>query len=316
MTPPLINDQDSRAKIIRNAALVALIGNFVLAVAKITAGIISGSLAVVGDGIDTSVDVLIAGLTLFVSGVISRPADPEHPWGHGRAETIATAGLSFLLFFAGFQLVTSSAGNLLSGKTIEAPEPLALIITLVSIAGKLLLALNQYKFGKKSGSEMLIANSKNMAADVMLSVGVLVGIGFAIILNIGFIDSVAALLVGFWVIKNAVGIFLDVNAELMDGGVISREYKDLFEAVNSVKGAGNPHRARMRRIAGFWDIDIDIEVDGYMSVYEAHEIATDVECAIRKKLELVFDIMVHIEPAGGRDNYINEGYGLNEKDLS
>ena len=106
---------------------------------------------------------------------------------------------------------------------------------------------------------------------------------------------------------------MEANAELMDGGSDKEFYQAVFAAVRSVEGAGNPHRVRMRRIAGLWDIDIDIEVALDLTVSEAHQIATKVEQAIKERVEGVYDIMVHIEPAGY--SHRREGYGLNEKTL-
>jgi len=302
-----------RARLIRIGSLTALIGNTLLAAAKIGIGIYAGSLAVIGDGIDSSMDVLIAIMTLFVSRIISRPADAGHPWGHGRAETVATTLLSCILFFAGAQLIINSGREIIFGVEREVPSMPALIVTLVSIAGKLLLAWSQYAFGKKANSAMLIANAKNMSADILLSAGVLAGLGASIFFNIALIDSWAALLVGVWVFKSALGIFLEANTELMDGGSGKELYQAVFDAVNSVEEAGNPHRVRMRRIAGKWDIDIDIEVPPNMKVIEAHWIAYKVETAIKKRIENVYDIMIHVEPAG---NIEKEGYGLSEEILN
>jgi cation diffusion facilitator family transporter len=282
----------------------------VLSALKIGAGIIAGSLAVLGDGIDSFVDVLISIMTLVVSLVISRPADKSHPWGHGRAETVATAMLSLILFFAGAQLILNSAQNLYSGAAREVPGMAAIVVTIVSIIGKILLSWTQYLFGKKAGSEMLKANAKNMAADVVTSAGVLVGLCLAIFFGIGAIDLITAILVGIWVIKNAVGIFFGANAELMDGATDDESYRALFEAVRSVPEAGHPHRTRMRRIAGFWDIDLDIEVNPALTIGEAHAIACRVEDAVKTRIEGVYDIMVHVEPAGNKQN---EGYGLSEE---
>jgi cation diffusion facilitator family transporter len=301
---------EHRASLIRTASITAVLGNFALSALKISAGLYAQSLAVIGDGIDSGVDVLIAIMTLVVARVISRPADAEHPWGHGRAETVATALLSFTLFFAGGQLILSSARNLLFGRVMEIPGIPALIVTGVSIAGKLLLAWSQYIFGKKTNSAMLRANAKNMAGDVFISVAVLLGLLLSRLLGMGIIDPVVAILVGFWVIRQAVGIFLEANAELMDGSSIE-SYRAVFEAVRSVKKAGNPHRTRMRRIAGLWDIDIDIEVDPDITVREAHRIATEVEVAIKNRVEGVYDIMVHVEPVGDSGN--QEGFGLREE---
>jgi cation diffusion facilitator family transporter len=302
----------NKARIIKAASLTALFGNAVLAAVKIGAGIYANSLAVLGDGIDSSVDVLIAIMSLMVARIISQPADREHPWGHGRAETIATTLLACMLFFAGAQLILNSASDIILGEKREIPTGMALIATVISIAGKSILAWSQYAFGKKAGSSMLKANAKNMIGDVVLSAGVLIGTGLSIWLKIALIDSAAAILVGLWVIKSSIGIFLEANAELMDGGSGTEYYRALFDAVHSVDGVGNPHRARMRRIAGLWDIDIDIEVKPTLTVYEAHWVAYRVEEAIKERIEGVYDIMIHVEPAG---NLESEGYGLNESEI-
>ena len=303
----------SKAHLIKAASLTALFGNVVLAVIKIGAGIYAGSLAVIGDGIDSSVDVIIAIMSLVVARIISSPADATHPWGHGRAETVATAVLSFVLFFAGAQLILNSGKDIIFGTVREVPSMPALIVTVISIVGKLLLAWSQFMLGKKADSPMLKANAKNMSADVLLSVGVLAGLGLSMFFNIGVIDSYAAILAGVWVIKSALGIFIEANTELMDGGSEKNYYQLVFDAVNSVEEACNPHRVRMRRIAGFWDIDIDIEVAPNKTVIEAHWIAYRVEEAIKARIENVYDIMVHVEPSG---NVEDEGYGLCQDSLS
>ena len=175
-----------------------------------------------------------------------------------------------------------------------------------------MLAINQYILGKRANSAMLKANAKNMAADVLISFGVLVGFAIAYLTDSGHADSVMAILIGVWIIKTAIGIFLETNLELMDGNSDIKQYQIIVEAVSAVEGASNPHRARMRRIAGFWDIDLDINVNPQISVIEAHEIASKVEQEIKKRLDEVFDIMIHIEPCG--DDAV-EAFGLSESDM-
>ncbi|MDR2633060.1 MAG: cation diffusion facilitator family transporter [Treponema sp.] len=311
-------DTTSQADMIKTASLIALLGNSILAVVKIGFGLHTGSLALLGDGMDSSVDVLIALLSFIVAGVIARPADAGHPWGHGRAETVATALLSFSLFFAGAQLILNSGSTLVStiqGTSAQVPEAAAIGVSLFSIIGKSFLAWILHWFGTKAQSAMLKANGKNMSADVVLSLGVLLGLVLSRILGMWFIDSVSAILVGFWIIKSAIVIFIETNGELMDGGSGKESYQAVFEAVHSVKGAGNPHRTRMRRIAGYWDIDIDIEVDPRLTVREAHKIASTVERAIKERVEHVYDIMVHVEPIGDSQKDTLEGYGLCEQEL-
>jgi len=304
-----------RGTLLRRASLIALFGNAILALVKIGTGIWAGSLAVLGDGIDSSTDVVIAALSLFVAGVVARPADSDHPWGHGRAETVATTALAFILFFAGGQLVLSGLGNLLRPEPLRIPDPAALAVTAVSMAGKGFLAWTQFHYGRRADSAMLRANGKNMAGDILISAAVLAGLFLAVAAKIPAADPIAAVLVGLWVVRNAFGIFREANLELMDGNADTSLYTLLFDAVRAVPGAGKPHRARMRRIAGAWDIDLDIEVDGDLTVRASHELAGAVEREIRRRVDNVFDIVVHVEPAGASGSEFHEGgegYGLDE----
>jgi len=304
---------DKKNKYIRYAAIIALVGNVILAVAKVIAGIISGSGAMIGDGIDSSTDVVISIVTLIIVKIISKPADARHPWGHGRAETIATVFLSFIIFFAGAQLIVSSVSNLIYGGHQITESTLAVIITLVSIIGKILLAWSQHYYGKRSDSSIVKANAKNMVSDVLISSGVLVGLILSALTASAYPDLIIAILIGGWIIKTAVGIFWESNLELMDGNSDVEQYKVIIDSVAAVEGASNPHRARMRRIAGFWDIDLDIDVNPDISVMEAHKIASLVEKEIKSRLDNVFDIMIHIEPHG---DDADEAYGLSEDELS
>jgi cation diffusion facilitator family transporter len=238
--------QNDKAKDIRAAALIALIGNAVLAAVKIVVGIFSGSIALIGDGIDSSADVFIAVVTLVVVKIITYPADRNHPWGHAKAESVAVAVLSFVLFFAGAQLVFQAALSIFSGAVREIPTRSALIATLVSVAGKILLAYSQDILGRRSGSAIIRANAKNMACDIFISLGVLAGLALSSLTGSGLADAVVAALVGAWVIKTAIGIFLEANLELMDGSVGMEQYRAVFDAVQSVEGAGNPHRGPYR----------------------------------------------------------------------
>ena len=304
-----IND---RTKNIRVAAIIAIAGNAVLAGIKIAAGVLSKSGALIGDGIDSATDVVVSIITLIIVKIISKPADAGHPWGHRRAETVTTAFLSLIIFLAGTQLIISSVSNLASGTLQAVPSAIAVVVTLISIAGKILLACSQYILGKHANSAMIKANAKNMAGDVFISLGVLTGLVISMFTGTVYADSIIAILIGVWLFKTAVGIFLEANLELMDGNNDMEPYRVIVNAVNSVKGATNPHRARIRRVAGFWDINFDIDVDPECSVFEAHGIASQVESEIKQNLENVYDIMIHIEPRG--DDAV-EVFGLSESEI-
>jgi cation diffusion facilitator family transporter len=186
-------------------------------------------------------------------------------------------------------------------------------VTLASIIGKLFLAWTQASAGKKTGSSLLLANAKNMRNDVVISASVLVGLALSALLKKPIVDAIVALFVGVWVMKSALGIFSEANDEIMDGKADPALYRSIFDAVKAVPGAGNPHRARVRKLASLYDIDLDIEIDGRMMVREAHEIAQAVEREIKSRIEGVYDIVVHVEPSGQGEH--EEQFGLNEKTL-
>ncbi len=304
-----------RAHYIRVAGIIALVGNIILAALKLLMAYLSRSLAILGDGIDSSTDVLIAIVTLVISGIVSQPSDKEHPWGHGRAETTTTLLLAFIIFYAGTQLIIRGITSIMRQDFSSDVSVLAVIAALISIGGKSILALIEFYYGKLADSEMVKANAQNMKSDIILSAGVLVGIAASRLLHQPLLDPIVACLVGLWVIKNALQFFKQINLELMDGNTDNSLYQKLFAAASSVPGVTNPHRARIRKIAALFDIDLDIEVDPAMTVYDAHELSEQVEDAVRKEIPDVYDIVVHIEPAGSDDHQRKEEYGLKPENL-
>lgn len=301
----------NRIQNIKRASWVGLIGNSILAFLKIFFGMITGSFAVIGDGIDSTTDILTSFLTLWVTKIIDKPPDEEHPYGHGRAETIATSILAFVVFYAGVQLIITSVQKICSGEVSQIPSAPAIYVTLFSIVVKIFLAWYKYKIGKAEKSSMLIADAKNMRNDVFLSSSVLVGLIFTYVLNLAVIDKIIALFLGIWIIKVAIEIFYEENHELMEGIEDTSVYKELFQAVILVEGAHNPHKARIRKIGAFIIIDLDIEVEGNLTVYESHEIAKRVENSIRSHMENVYDVLIHVEPLGNVEE--DEKYGVSLK---
>ncbi|MGP1454750.1 MAG: cation diffusion facilitator family transporter [Treponema sp.] len=315
-TPHCNTDLQKRSKIIRQASAIALGGNLLLCSIKIIIGLASGSLAVLGDGVDSATDTGIAVMALIVSFIINKPSDKEHPWGHARAETIASFILTFIIMLAGIQLLIAAIQRLLSiyrGMNAPFPTKAAFAATIISILGKLLLSLNQYLAGKKTNSVMLLANARNMLNDIIISSSVLTGFVFCIILKAPYLDAVAALIVACLIIKSALNIFIELNVELMDGNTNKELYRQLFAAVQTIPEARNPHRARIRKMANLWDINLDIEVDGSLSVYEAHAIAEKTSLAIKNTIDNVYDVVIHVEPYNS--NRTEESYGLSLNDI-
>ena len=163
---------------------------------------------------------------------------------------------------------------------------------------RMLLASYQYKQGKKINSSLLTANAVNMRNDVVISSGVLLGLIFTFIFKLPILDSITGSIISLFIIKSSVNIFIDSNVELMDGVKDVNVYNKIFKAVEQVPGAGNPHRVRSRMIGNLYLITLDIEVDPQITITQAHEIADSVEKSIKGSIDNVYDILVHVEPAG------------------
>jgi len=206
-----------RSYYIKRASWIGIIGNGVLAIAKIVIGFIASSFAVIGDGIDSSTDIFTYIIILITARIIVKPPDKKFPYGYKKAETSATKILAFIIFFAGAQLLISTSTQLFTGVTRELPSIIAIYVTLFSIVGKAILAMWQFKIGKKIDSNMIIANARNMRNDIFISLSVLLGLVFTFTLNMPILDNITALLVSLWIIKEAVGIYRESNLEMMDG---------------------------------------------------------------------------------------------------
>jgi cation diffusion facilitator family transporter len=242
---------------------------------------------------------------------MNKPPNYKYPYGYNRAEAVATKALSFVIFFAGAQLFLSTLVRIIKNEPHAIPSLLAIYVTIFSIVSKAGLAFYQFGVGKKIKSNMIIANAKNMRNDILISLSVLLGLIFTQILHLSILDLITAMAVSIWIMKAGFGIFMETSRELMDGVDNPEIYYKIFDAVEEA-GAVHPHRVRIRKHSNLYTVGLDIEVDGTLSIDEGHKIAKKVEDNIKKKVENIYDVMVHVEPSG---NIEKEKYGLSRKKM-
>lgn len=304
---------NNRIKLIKQSSWVGIIGNGILAVLKVVVGLISGSVAVIADGIDSASDIVGSIITYYASNVSERPPDKEHPWGHKRIEAIATKVIAILILFAGLQLVISTVSMLWKGEVREIPGYAAIVVTIISIIGKAGIAIYKFRVAGKTNSLMVKADAINMKNDIFLSLSVLVGLGLTYITNLPIIDTLVGVALGLWIIKSGAELSIESNTELMDS-FENQElwYKKLFSIAEETDGVYNPHRARIRKLNNLYDIHLDIEVDAHLSIKQGHVIVQTLEENIKESFVDVFDIMIHIEPLGNEED---EEFGLRPEDF-
>lgn len=296
-----------------NASIINLVGNSLLAIAKIAVGVISGSLAVIADGIDSATDIIAAIVTIVTARIMTKSPNIKYPYGYAKAEPVATKYLAFLIFFAGAQLAITTVSELTSGVEKEIPSMIAIYVTVFSILAKIGLSIQQYRAGKKLESEMLIANARNMRNDIYTSSSVLLGLVFTMVLELSILDTITAMAISIWIMKSAYDIFMQTNTELMEGIEDRKIYKDILKVIDSVEEAKNPHRIRVRKFAHKYVIELDFEVEGDMTVNESHDISNIVEDKIKEKIPNVYDIITHVDPLGKKEN--DEKFGISKDNV-
>ncbi len=292
------------AKKLKKKKVVLYIGLFVnlfISILKFTFGIIGKSEALKADGFHSFSDLLTDFISIFSIKYSSKPPDKKHPYGHGKFETIGAHIIGIFILITGFEIVNHSISRIIyfyKTSNYEVPRKITIIILIISILLKEILAKYTIKEGKRLNSLILEANAHHHRSDVYSSIAVFVGVGISIILGGKWVymDPISAIVVSFFVFKAGVDILRRSAEELLDTSLPEKDIKKIVDEVKKVKGAMRPHNIKARKVGDIYSIELHIEVEPYLNIKEAHDIATDVE----KKLKNIFGektlVNVHVEP--------------------
>ena len=292
----------NREKEIRKITLWGSLVNVLLTIFKIIAGILGRSAAMIADGIHSLSDLLSDIVVLVFTHISSKGKDRDHSFGHGKFETLATLIVSVILVVVGAELMSSAIRSIIglcNGEPIPKPGFIALIAAAVSILAKEILYHFTVKVGRKTGSTVVIANAWHHRSDAFSSVGALLGIGGAMILGSHWtvLDPIVSCLISITIIVVAVKMALPSLAELLETSLPEEVEMEIVEIASAVAGVDDIHELKSRRNGISFIIDAHIAVNPEMSVVEAHDIATDVEDALRARYGQETQINIHVEPA-------------------
>lgn len=291
----------NRAQEIRRITVVGAIVNIILTILKIIAGILGRSAAMIADGIHSLSDLLSDIVVLVFTHISSKGKDKKHSFGHGKFETLATLIVSVILVAAGARLMADGIRSIIevtNGKIIPAPGSIALWAAIISIISKEILYHATIRTAKRANSPVVIANAWHHRSDALSSVGALAGIGGAMILGDKWtiLDPIASCCISIAIIVVAIKMALPSLAELLETSLPEEIEKDIISIANSVQGVDDIHELKTRRNGISYIMDAHIVVNPHISITEAHNIATDVENAIREKYGNETQINIHIEP--------------------
>jgi cation diffusion facilitator family transporter len=280
----------------RRIAVASMLVSAGLAAAKIIIGLHASSTATVSDGIESAGDVLASGLVLLGLIIAAKPPDRDHPYGHGRLETLSALAVGMLLVATGALIAFESLH--LTHDASPTPASYAVWPLVVSIAIKSVMSATKWRYGRKIQSSGLIADAWNDTVDILSGATALLGLGLTLIAPDKFssADRIGGSAVGIIVIFVGIRVVHDTAMQLMDT-MPDPEAMDRIRTVGlTVPGVLGIEKCFARKTGLKWHVDLHLDVDPSMSVYDSHEIATQVREKIRSEVDWVADVLVHVEP--------------------
>ena len=279
-------------KLGERGAIISMIAYIGLSILKLVIGYMSDSAALKADGLNNTTDI-IASFAVFIGLKISqRPPDKDHGYGHWKSETIASMVASFIMLAVGIQVLADAIISMFQGGK-ESPDMMAAYTGIFSAIVMYFVYRYNKKLAAKINSKALMAAAKDNISDAWVSIGAAVGI-FGSQLNMPWLDTLTAIIVGLLICKTAWDIFKQASHELSDG--FDENKIQLYqEAIIKVEGVKGIKEIKGRNYGNNEVIDVVILVHSTLDIREAHDIATHVEKVMIKDYG-VYDVHVHVEP--------------------
>lgn len=282
------------------AGWVSLISNIILTIGKMMVGFLFNSQVLLADGIHNAGDVIATGAALGSMKISKRPADEDHPYGHGKAEVLGSGIVAFILFAAALFIAYHSIMAL-----FEEPHPaslFALAAAFISLIWKWWLYVYTIKIGRDYNSKGLIATAIDHLADVYCSIAAVIGIGLTMIgerYDIAYLsygDPIAGIIVSFFVLKLGVHMAKDAMDILMEKNVDQDKIDDFIKLIWSVDKVKRIDRVRARELGHYILVDIRVSIPVELNVQEGHDISRKIKKTIMGKHADVDEVLVHLNP--------------------
>lgn len=288
----MANDRYQELKQAEKGAIISIVAYLFISILKLAVGNWAGSEALRADGLNNATDI-IASISVLIGLKVSRkPADEDHRYGHWKAETVASLITSLIMIAVGLQVLYSSIQTVLDGRS-ETPDSIAAIVGIGSASIMYGVYFYNKKLAEKVKSSGLLAAAKDNRSDAWTSIGTAVAV-FAATFRLGWLDSLAAVVVGVLIIKTGVDIFRESTFSLSDGFDIEliQQYK---EEIEKIPGVTRVKSVKGRNYGANIYVDVVVEMPAEFSVKQSHAIADQIEFLLRDTFG-VFEIDVHVEP--------------------
>ena len=275
---------------------IGIVVSFFLAAIKIVTGVVGNSYALIADGIESTTDIFTSSIVLAGLYFASKPADEDHPYGHGKAEPFAGVAVAFGIFIAAMIIVVQSIYEIITPH--HAPAPFTLIVLVMVIITKESLFRFVIKVADNAKSVAIKNDAWHHRSDAITSVAAFIGISIALIGGEGYesADDFAALFASVIIIINAYRIFKPALYELLDTAPPANTIQKVRDVANKVENVMGIDKCYVRKMGFDYFVDIHVLVDANLPVFKGHEIAHKVKDELMKEYSNISDVLVHIEP--------------------
>ena len=289
----MTRDPSADLKLAKRGPILSIVVYLLISLAKLIFGYSLNSNSLIADGFNNVSDIISNVALLVGLHLASQPADSNHRFGHWKIEDLSSLVTSFIMFIVGFQVLIQTVHNIIKGDTAPI-DPLGAIVGLVSAGLMFIVYLYNRKLSKKVKSSALVAASKDNLSDAVTSIGTSIAI-VAASLNLPIIDRIAAIIITFFILKTAYDIFLQSAFSLSDG-FDNKHLKSYKEAILTIPKINDIKSLRGRTYGSNVYLDIVLEMNPDLSLFESHAITEEVEQLLSDKF-YVYDIDIHVEPS-------------------
>jgi cation diffusion facilitator family transporter len=277
-------------------ALAGLIVNIILAVAKVTAGLLGNSYVLIADGMESVLDIIASVVIWGGLKFAARPPDVTHPYGHGKAEPLAAGIVAVVVLLVAVGLAVQSVREIFLPH--HAPAPFTLIVLIIIVVVKEFLYRSMIRVGKSAESMAIQTDAWHHRTDALTSIAAFIGISIALIggENWQSADAWAALFACLIIAANGFRLLFPALHEVLDTAPSGDIVSNIQRAAASVTGVLDVEKCLVRKMGFSYYVDLHVGVDGNISVRDGHDIAHTVKDAIRETDSRIVDVLVHIEP--------------------
>ncbi len=288
--------KQDRYEATRKVTLVGVAVNICLSLVQLVGGFFASSQALIADGVHTLSDLASDFVVLFAAKMANQDADEDHPYGHGRFETLATVILGLALAGVAVGIMFNAASRLLNPEHLTQPTSIALIFAALAIVAKEGLYHYTMRIANRFNSKMLEANAWHHRSDAISSLIVAIGVAGSVIFKIPWLDAVAAIFVALMIFYMGARLILDSTMELVDTAWDASKTDEMKQFISEIEGVDHMHMLRTRKMGNDVLADVHLQVNSYLSVSEGHYIAESTMAKLRKRFPELSDITVHIDP--------------------